>query len=69
MAGVSRFGAKRLVGVVLGRVSVAAHPGWVVCVGRVGESWVVLKGCLHRGAPGRNARLPELFLVFLLEST
>lgn len=69
MAGVSTFGAKRLAGVVLGRVSVAAHPGWVVCVGGVGGSWVVLKGCLHGGAPGRNARLLELFLVFLLEST
>lgn len=30
--------------------SVAAHPGWVVCVGGVGGSWVVLKGCLHGGA-------------------
>ena len=69
MAGVSTFGAKRLAGVVLGRVSVAAHPGWVVCVGGVGGSWVVLKGCLHGGAPGRNAGVLELFLVFLLEST
>ena len=32
-------------------------------------SWGVLEGSLQGGAPGRNARLVELFLVFLPEST
>lgn len=66
MAGVCRFGSKRLVEVIIERISEIHHLGWVVCVG-VGTDLAVYWGFdCREELLGRM--LLELFLVFLLES-